>query len=78
MALFVWWCLFLSFLVCRKKNVELQRNLDQIAEKARMEYGNKAKQRAIEEKQHKDKILEIEKKKKAEEQKGFFGRLFGF
>jgi hypothetical protein len=62
----------------RKQNAELQKNLAQIAEKARQEYGNKAKQRAIEEKQHKDKILAAEKKKKDQEGKGFFAKLFGF
>lgn len=62
----------------KKQNAELQKNLAQIAEKARQDYGNKAKQRAIEEKMHKEKILEVEKKKKEEEQKGFFAKLFGF
>ena len=43
-----------------------------------MDYGNKAKQRAIEEKRHKDRVLAEERKKKEAEGKGFFAKLFGF
>ena len=62
----------------RKKNQELTKNLEHLATKARQDYSGKAKQRAIEEKAHKERVLEAEKKKKDDANKGFFARLFGF
>ena len=68
----------LRILIYRQKNEELTNNLAKIADKARQDYGANAKRRAMEEKAKKDKILNAEKKKKDEANKGFFARLFGF
>ncbi len=77
--LIIIYSLFFSYicLYLRKKNLELSKNLEQIAAKARNEYSNNAKQRAIEEKIIKERILEAERKKK-DENKGFWAKLFGF
>ena len=49
-----------------------------MSDKSLNDYSQNAKQRAIEEKLHKERVFETERKKKEEANKGFFAKLFGW
>ena len=73
------WYIVMNYALCyRKQNAALQSNLAKMSEKSLNDYSQNAKQRAIEEKLHKERIFEAERKKKEESNKGFFAKLFGW